>query len=231
MKERSHTYQRLGSNLEEPRMKRGTDCICKCLILSALALPVCGSWSASAAPLVPTNYLATPGEGTAQGGFFNYFDETGRQLTDGSFGANDWSANLGNGIAYEWVGWRVADPVITFHFSGPVTVNQIGIDFNRTESVMIFLPDTVNIGGTDFSVAPDAIPDASRGTLVFNGSWSGSTLTINLTDGDPSHWIFVDEIRFNGAVPEPSVFVLLAGGLGCLALRMRPKKLRACLNM
>jgi hypothetical protein len=205
------------------QMGKGLEFARECLILSALVLPVFWNATAGATVLAPIGYTATPGEGMAQGGTFNYFDDTGGQLTDGVYGANDFSANLGNGNAYEWVAWTVANPSITFQFSGPVTVNHVGIDFNRNEAApQIFLPGTVNIGGTGFTVAPGDIPDDSRGTLFFNGSWSGTTLTINLADADTTRWIFVDEITFDGIpVPEPSVFMLLAGGLGWLALRGR----------
>ncbi|MFM7696730.1 MAG: hypothetical protein ACKO6G_08675, partial [Vulcanococcus sp.] len=57
----------------------------------------------------PVNYTATPAEGQAQGGSYNYFDDTGSQLTDDILGYYDWTANLGNGQAYEWVGWRLVD--------------------------------------------------------------------------------------------------------------------------
>ena len=200
----------------------------ECLILSALVLPLFWCSPADATSLVPTNYIATPGEGIAQGGSYNYFDDTGRQLTDGIFGANNWAANLGNGPAYEWVGWRFADPVITFQFSGPVTINQVGIDFNRTESAMIFLPSTVTIDRTDFTVCPNAIPNDTRGTLLFDGSWTGTTLTVDLMDCNPNRWIFVDEVTFNGCkgVPEPSVFGLFAAGsLGLLILRVRHSRI------
>jgi len=223
MKNRPQTSQVLGLNPKETMMKRGMNFVRKCLILSALVLPLFWSSPAGAISLVPISYTATPGEGIAQGGYYNYFDTTGNKLTDGSYGVNDWSANLGKGIAYEWVGWRVADPVITFQFSGPVTINRVGIDFNRTQSDLIFLPSTVTIGGADFTVCPDAIPDDTRGTLYFNGSWTGTTLTVDLDDCNPNHWIFVDEITFNDVqcVPEPSVFGLLAASLGLLILRVR----------
>ncbi|MFZ0829367.1 MAG: hypothetical protein WAO02_18305 [Verrucomicrobiia bacterium] len=203
-------------------MENGMEFVRKHVILLALVLAAGGSSPAGAIPLAPTGYTATPGEGIAQGGLYNYFDETGSQLIDGIYGANDWSADLGNGPAYEWVAWKVADPVITFQFSGPVIVNQVGIDFNRSDPDGIVLPNMVTVGGTDFTVAPDAIPNASRGTVDFDGTWSGTTLTIDMTHGAPNQWIFVDEITFNGiVVPEPPVFMLLAGGLGCLALRLR----------
>jgi hypothetical protein len=222
MKNRPQMSHALGLNLKETMMKRGMEFVRKCLILSALVLPLFWSSPAGATPLVPTSYTATPGEGTNQGGYFNYFDDTGSQLTDGIYGVNDYSADLGNGPAYEWVGWRVADPVITFQFSAPVTINQVGIDFNRTETNLIFLPPAVTIGGTDFTVDPNAIPDDTRGTLFFNGSWTGTTLTVDLTDNNTNNWIFVDEITFNSVVvPEPSVFVLLAVSLGLLILRVR----------
>jgi len=179
-----------------------------CLIL---ILSVYWNVTASATQLAPTNYVATPGEGIAQGGGYNYFDDTGHQLTDGILGANLWSANLGNGVAYEWVAWRIANPVITFQFAQSVTIDQVSIDFNRDSYDLIGLPSTVKVNNTTFSVSPTAIPDTSRGTLAFNGSWTGSTLTITLTDNNPSQWIFVDEMWADSPqVPEPSVWALSA---------------------
>ncbi len=214
-------------NTLHSQMRKGLGFARECLLLSALVLPVLWHSTAVAAALVPASYTATPGEGIAQGGTFNYFDDTGGQLTDGIYGANDWSADLGNGNAYEWVGWTVANPSITFQFSGPVTISQVGIDFNRNEEApQIFLPNSVNVGGNGFTVAPNAIPDDSRGTLFFNGSWTGTTLTINLADANTARWIFVDEITFNGvSVPEPSVFMLLTVGFGWLAMQGRGRRM------
>jgi hypothetical protein len=166
--------------------------------------------------------VATPGEGANQGGYFNYFDDTGSQLTDGVYGVNNWQTDLGNGPAYEWVGWRVADPVITFTFSNPVTIDQVGIDFNRDNQPLsqIFLPSTVTINGVNFAVSPNAIPDMTRGTVLFSGSWTGTNLTVTLTDSDATRWIFVDEVTFDAvAVPEPSGLLLMIGGFGWYALR------------
>ena len=209
---------------------KGMNIVQECLILFGGVFVLFSSLPADAQSVLPTSYVATPGEGISQGGTYNYFDDTGSQLTDGIYGVNDWSANLGNGPAYEWVGWRSTDPVITFQFSAPVTINQVGIDFNLNQSASILLPTTVTIGGTDFSVNPNAISDDTRGTLYFNGNWTGSSLTVDLVDStvcDTRNWIFVDEITFSNAavVPEPSSSILLAGGFGLLVLWLRHHKM------
>jgi hypothetical protein len=190
------------------------------------------SLPAEAQSVVPAGYIATPGDGVNQGGSYNYHDNTGSQLTDGIYGANDWSANLGNGNAHEWVGWQAADPAFAFQFAAPVTVNQVGIDFNRNQSASILLPATVTIGGTEFTVDPNAIPNDTRGTLYFNGNWTGDALTVdlaalaNVSDCQPGNWMLVDEITFSAAaVPEPSGCLLLAGGFGLLSLCLRRCKI------
>ncbi len=155
----------------------------------------------------------------AQGGSFDYFDETGSQLTDGVFGVDSWNADLGNGPAYEWVGWRVADPVITFNFASSVTLQSVIIGFNRHEGVLIFLPPTVKIGGDTFTLGGSELDNGTRGDLSFSGSWTGNSLQIELADADGSHWIFVDEIRFE-AIPEPRV-VELAAALGVVGFVLK----------
>ncbi|MFO0960499.1 MAG: hypothetical protein U0800_24205 [Isosphaeraceae bacterium] len=183
------------------------------LALSPIAGPARGDI------LIPTGYTATPGEGTAQGGSYNYFDDTGRQLIDGVLGANAWDANLGNGPAYEWVGWKVANPTITFQFAAPVVVSLVQIGFNRAEGAGIYLPPTVTIAGTNYLVAGDALADGTRGFLNFNiPNVTGTSLTITLTDNDANRWIFADEVRFEGrVVPEPASLALTASGIACLA--------------
>jgi hypothetical protein len=219
MKTNHQLVQILESDPKKAITKMGMNILHECPALFALVFALFSSLPADAQSVIPTSYSATLGEGISQGGTYNYNDNTGSQLTDGIYGANDWSANLGNCPAYEWVGWLVADPVIAFQFSAPATINQVGIDFNRNQSASILLPTTVTIGGTEFTVDPNAIPDDTQGTLYFNGNWTGAALTVDLMDCNTSNWIFVDEITFSGAaVPEPSVFGLLAGGFGLLIL-------------
>jgi hypothetical protein len=106
-----------------------------------------------------------------------------------------------------------------------VTINQVGIDFNLNQSSSILLPTTVTIGSMEFTVDPNSIPNDSRGTLYFNGNWTGDAMTVDLMDCNTSNWIFVDEVTFSvAAVPEPSVFGLLAGAFGFLILCSRCRK-------
>ena len=203
-----------------------------CLMVFTLVFAIISSLPASAQSLLPAGYAATPGDGVGQGGTYNYYDNTGNQLTDGIYGANDWSANLGNGNARDWVGWRVADPAIAFQFSALETISQVGIDFNRNQSASILLPATVTIGGIEFNVDPNAIPDNTRGTLYFNGNWTGDALTVdlaslaNLPSCNPGNWIFIDEITLNiAAVPEPSAYWILAAGFGLLTLCLSRRKI------
>jgi hypothetical protein len=104
----------------------------------------------------------------------------------------------------------------------------VGIDFNRNISSSIVLPATVTIGGTEFIVDPNAIPNDARQTLYFTGNWSGTALAVDLMDCNTSSWMFVDAITFSGAVvPEPSIGGLLAGGFGLLILGWKFRKPRA----
>lgn len=188
-------------------------------IRSLLLCIVASALSAVAAPILPVSYTATPGEGQAQGGSLNYFDDTNAQLIDGDLGANNWNAN----DAYEWVGWKVAEPSLTFHFAGMVAVNEVRIGFNRNDDSGIYLPSSINIGGDVFAIAANGISDNSRGFLTFTGDWTGPSLSIEISDGDAGRWIFVDEVKFDGvgneaaAVPEPATGMLFLSA-GLLAL-------------
>ncbi|NCQ76391.1 MAG: hypothetical protein GPI98_23360, partial [Microcystis aeruginosa W13-13] len=145
--------------------------------------------------IVPLNYTATPGQGQTQGGTYNYFDDTNNQLIDGILGVNDWTANLGNGAAYEWVGWINVNPTLNFNFGNSVNISQVQIGFSRAEPAGIYLPDTININGTNFTLVGNEIPNNSRGFINFNGNFTGGGLSISLTDPN-TQWIFIDEVKF-----------------------------------
>jgi hypothetical protein len=122
--------------------------------------------------IVPLNYTATPGQGQTQGGAYNYFDDTNNQLIDGILGVNDWTANLGNGAAYEWVGWLNVNPTLNFNFGNSVNISQVQIGFSRAELAGIYLPDIININGSNFTLVGNEIANNSRGFLNFNGNFT-----------------------------------------------------------
>lgn len=167
------------------------------------------AFTAFSATVTPTSYTLTSPEGQAQGGSFNYFDETGTQLTDGLLGVDNWADNA----AYQWVAWRIAEPVLLFNFAGPVSIAQIRIGVNNLQSGGVFAPTSVNINGTQFNPALNTVPAGTRGWLTFNGTWTGP-VTITLGDGNTGLWLFVDEVEFEGertgAIPEPATALLMA---------------------
>lgn len=183
-----------------------------------LALAVANALPAQV--VVPVNYTATPAQGQAVGGSWNYFDDTGTQLIDGVLGVDNWTANLGNGNAYEWVGWLTIQPVITFNFSLPVTVTSVTLGLSRDEGAGIYIPPSITIGGESFSLASNAFANSSRADLTFNLTRSVAGNQLMLTVNNiPGQWAFVDEVKFT-AVPEPSSLGLLGCGaalLACLA--------------
>lgn len=179
--------------------------------------------------VTPASYsYSTPPEGQAQGGGFNYFDDTGSQLTDGVIGADNWAADLGNGAAYEWVGWRNGDPTITFNFGTTVNITQFQIGLNNFISGGVSLPTTVTIDGTLYNLGGNEVTAGQRGFINFNQAFTGTTLQINLADGGSGNWIFTDEIRFVGsnisAAPEPGTLALLGIGLALGGYGLRRKR-------
>ena len=139
----------------------------------------------------PISYsLSAPGE--AYDYNYKYYDDTGSQLTDGILGDNNYMIEY----AYEWIGWRSAEPVITFFFDHSITVDDIVIGFNRAEQAYIFLPINVRINENYFALYGNEIADAIRGFIEFHGSFGSSTISITLQDNSTGRYIFIDEILF-----------------------------------
>ncbi len=180
--------------------------------------------SAQAGLVTPSSYTLTTGEV----GHFSYFDDTGKQLTDGILGADLWSADLGNGGAYEWVGWYITEPTMLAVFAQSVNITQVSIGFNRGAGG-VALPSNVNIAGTNFALTRTELGEGKRGFLNFNVSLTGvSQVQITITDGATPSWIFMDEVQFAGtagagSVPEPGTTVLVAAGIGLAALARKRK--------
>lgn len=86
---------------------------------------VAGVAQAALMEILPTSYSV---DKATDVGSYMYHDETGKQLIDGKYGVAPWSANLGNGNAYEWLGWVNDTPVnIDFNLGSSVEINQIRI--------------------------------------------------------------------------------------------------------
>ncbi len=131
------------------------------------------------------------------------------QLTDGVRGGNDWTADFGNGPAYEWVGWYGGTPAVTFQFpavrdfeSMTLGINNMGYGgvVEPTEVRIAFGLDGTTFGPplvfrqSDASLPP--IPAGQRGDvlLVFQAQF-GRYVQITFVN---SSWTFVDEITFRG---------------------------------
>ena len=195
-------------------------------LVTALALMAAAPLSAQKINI--SSYTATPGEGILQGGGLNYFDDTGKQLTDGVFGNPNLNVNNGNGAAYEWVGWRISDPLISFILPGSYNVTQVRVGVLNSSQFGTYTPTKVTINGTDYTPAANAITDGTRNWLTFNQSFTASAFDVKLSDGpNVSTWIFADEIEVYGTpsitggtttAPEPATFALMVAGLAGLVV-------------
>jgi hypothetical protein len=145
------------------------------------------------ATLPVSGYTAPPGET----GMVAYSDETGTQLADGIFGSDDILQDLGNGTAYEWVGWREqTDPVtLTFSVDREMDIASVEIGFNHRDGLGIFVPDKVTINGTDFMLDAEAVPNNQRADLAFTGPFHGPEVTITLHHRNRG-WVMIDEVQF-----------------------------------
>ncbi|HTS49110.1 MAG TPA: hypothetical protein VLW25_06240 [Bryobacteraceae bacterium] len=167
--------------------------------------------------LTVSSYSATPGTTV---GSYTYLDSTGTELTDGVLGVIPFASQS---QADPWVGWYGTNPDITFNFAGPVDVTQVDLDLGLwTNPALIYLPSSIDIGGTTFNLVGNELTNPSRGTLSFNVNFTGITsLDVNLTAGGT--YLFMDEAQFFGntssgtsTVPEPGSLPLVLVAIGPL---------------
>lgn len=169
----------------------------------------------------PVSYTATPGEGQAEGGSFNYFDDGGSQLTDGILGGQNWYADLGNGAAQEWLGYINAEPMFTFDLGVSRSLTSVGFHINNNQdggvgifgsAALRFSPD--GIEWTLPLVYLTSLDDQSNTTARFLDipvDVNTRFVEATFTDGTLP-WQFFSEARFQGtAVPEPSTWAMVAG--------------------
>jgi hypothetical protein len=170
------------------------------------------------------------------------------KLTDGKTGVNDWTADLGNGPSFEWVGWLSIDPTITIQLAQTYRLDTLRIHANDSsiggvkrfiwanvafsENGNVFShPVSDNISHPNrFDPDPDgffSIPlegRAARAIKVRLSEW-GPYWTLDSQGnyvGTAYPWIFVSEIQVTSVDnPEPRSIGLIALGLGALVLRRK----------
>lgn len=159
-------------------------------------------------------------------GSYCYDDETGIQLIDGDYGVDLWNANLGNGPAYEWVGWKNDTPVnIDFDFGTSTQVDSIHVG-SVQDSAWVILPSIEILSSQDKvsweSITSLFVPKSTANnykhkTFIFdNLAIHDQYIRISLTHSLDWPWAFTDEVDFYtnlAPVPVPSAIWLFASGI------------------
>jgi hypothetical protein len=210
-------------------------------LFALTALAACATAAQSAA-LTVASYDMPNGDGQAQGGTYNYWDGTYTgsgdttmdglsgsflqggtgALTDGVIATDPWydvSNTQGTG---EYVGWR-ASPTITFHFANPVTINTITLYVDNSNTGGVTPPSAVVVDGTSFDNSNYPLDFPESQPITLSGlDIVGNSVTVTLVD--PTYWIFLSEIQFDGlttAVPEAGNLAMMLAGLGLLGWASR----------
>jgi predicted outer membrane repeat protein len=209
-------------------------------LIPAVSFFVAGSLSLSASQLTVQSYDMLNGEAHT----YSYMDKTYNGsgnptvalsplsggtglLTDGTVGVTNFAANLGNGAAYEWVGWALnpqfpPTPIdttdsfatITFKLTSPALVNTVSLFINNSArvegGVAIFGTATISFSNDDVnfvdpvtyitSSADQADATARYINIATNQTTPFQYVQIHLTH-DPNFqnsWVFLSEVNFDG---------------------------------
>jgi MYXO-CTERM domain-containing protein len=217
--------------------------------LAATGLLSLAFGAAVAAPLTVQSYSMPNGNGQAIGGARNYWDlcyggacdkTTDNQilsggtgdLTDGVVASQNWASVENVAGQGPYVGWhRGAVPVVSidFFFGGWVDIDSLAIHADDSNGMgSVSLPASVQLSWDGGSSAFDVQDPATSSPLWLTFSDLGITgvSSVNLQLTYRTWWVFVDEVRFDGAmstrqtrttaIPEPSTLALGAVALATL---------------
>jgi hypothetical protein len=161
-------------------------------------------------------------------------------LTDGIIANMRWDNDINTNFTGtgKYVGWDTrpvlsgglgGDPLITFHFDGSQTINEINIWADDSKNGHVGGPIGVLVNGvatlmTTSGVDPEC-PTPNNNTaacavkLTLLGNWTGELITIQ-----PIHnpvgilpWMMISEVQFANAVPEPSTWAMMLLGFAGIA--------------
>jgi hypothetical protein len=151
------------------------------------------------------------GQGTPGVGCSSFGDRDARgQLIDGVRGVDDAIANLGNGIAFEWVGWNGPVADVIFTFSAPRAFSAVTLGINNKDPPNVTEPSEVRISFSDdgttfgtplsFKKSDGTLPQIPTGLradvrLSFV-SRSARFVKVTLLETVGASWMFLDEIGF-----------------------------------
>ena len=209
-----------------------------------VGLAVSGAASARAAPLTVSSYsMFNGGTGSFDYRDFTYLpcpgnncDTTGAslsggvgKLTDGVSPPLSWYQY---GELTPWVGWDVnetngTDPVVTFNFAGVEHINSVTVWVDNTIGYGgVYLPSSVAIDGTSYSIAPDNINPNPRGYTFSNLGIIGSSVDVQFFQSSGYPWVMVGEVSFDSGISETSSWVMMLlgfAGLGIVGYRSARK--------
>ncbi len=130
------------------------------------------------------------------------------QLLDGKKGVDSWSANLGSGAAYEWLGWSSGKPVVTFRFPKVREVSTVTVGLNNFVSGDVNQPSQISVSTSMdnktwtkpvvFALADKSlakIPNGKRGDVKLKFTKQNARY-LRLSFVRVS-WTFVDEVVFD----------------------------------